>query len=111
MLALVGAGFCWPMEGSSFSSRELESFVGTDLVLGVRCSDVKIRKKGTHGARVDFMEDMGSEILLHLSFAGGEFAAKISPEGKPDAPEVAFDLDMGKIHLFDKRTGKALKRG
>ena len=110
MLALVGAGFCWPLEGSSFSFQELENFIGTDLVLGVRCSDVKIRKEGSHGARVDFMEDMGGEILLHLSFAGGEFVAKISPEEKPDAPEVAFDLDMSKIHLFHKQTGKALKQ-
>ena len=86
----TGAG-CWPWWGRDFAGRwkELLFFPGAGGLCRnrpgaggalLRCED---QKEGPHGPRVDFMEDMGGEILLHLSFVGGEFAAKISPRKSP----------------------------
>jgi len=95
---------------------DLESYVGKDVILGVRPENLRDEDNYIQAAgenviycTVEVTERMGSETYLYLSCEGNELTARVSPRStaKPgDTIKVA--LDINKIHLFDKDSEKTI---
>ena len=97
---------------------------GREFVLGVRPEEISLGSDGSDGgepaagsmhpcgARVEVVESLGNESLLYLDCGGHRIVAREDPGigTRPDEQvEIRFNLD--RVHLFDKKTGKALPTG
>lgn len=103
-----------PLDGQHESAwSRLED--GRELVLGVRPHDVAVAsddRTGDARGRVDVVEPLGSELLVHLALEGRgngqeELRALLPPESAvrvDQALELHFRRD--RLHLFDARTGE-----
>jgi len=85
-----------------------------DLEFGIRPEDVGVDRAGPDvveiGSRVVVVEPLGAENLVVLDTAGGELTARFAPTIAPRVEEaLRVRLDLGKMHLFDRRTGQALR--
>ncbi|HZS58032.1 MAG TPA: sn-glycerol-3-phosphate ABC transporter ATP-binding protein UgpC [Gemmatimonadaceae bacterium] len=53
-------------------------------------------------ARVELIEPLGSEVLLHVRSADGELTARVAPDATPPADaEITLAVDLAKAHFFD----------
>lgn len=85
----------------------------TELVLGVRPEDIVVHKKATPGASIEgeiyILEPLGCEIILDLKAGEDLIKAKAPPDFRANSGEkVWLSFDMNKIHVFDKKTEKAI---
>ena len=56
-------------------------------------------------ARVELIEPLGSEVLLHVRSADGELTARVAPDATPAAgAEIELAVDFAKAHFFDPAT-------
>jgi multiple sugar transport system ATP-binding protein len=89
------------------------SYVGRDLVLGVRPEHITERRSYVDGAEftrpVDVLEPMGTETMVHLEIAGTDVCARCSPEisASPGA-QMAFMAQMDHMHLIDPATEEVI---
>ncbi|MCK4330458.1 sn-glycerol-3-phosphate ABC transporter ATP-binding protein UgpC [candidate division WOR-3 bacterium] len=78
------------------------------VTIGVRPEDIIIDTKGKIRARVELVEALGNEALLHLSI--GEVRSIMrtyeSPPKSDDTIDISFRSE--KLHIFDTETGKRL---
>ncbi|MCK4595353.1 sn-glycerol-3-phosphate ABC transporter ATP-binding protein UgpC [candidate division WOR-3 bacterium] len=78
------------------------------VTIGVRPEDIGIDTKGKIRARVELVEALGNEALLHLSI--GEVRSIMrtyeSPPKSDDTIDISFRSE--KLHIFDTETGKRL---
>ncbi|GBF09775.1 ABC transporter, ATP binding protein, partial [Aeropyrum pernix] len=85
-----------------------------EVLVGVRPEDVVLGKGDlTFEAYVDFVEDLGSDSVVHLKTRSGQvIVAKLSG-GEPPSPgsRVIAGVSREKIHIFDKESGKAIAHG
>jgi multiple sugar transport system ATP-binding protein len=98
----------------------LAPHVGRDLVLGVRPEDLALRPlrqsdaaqarvNGHFSAKVDVVETLGSEKLVHLVHAEQRFVARTRPHAPLQVgDEVLVQARPTLIHLFDPVSGDAL---
>jgi multiple sugar transport system ATP-binding protein len=80
------------------------------VILGVRPEHLHLAQVGQGiTARVELVEPLGSELLLHLSSGEHQFAARL-PSGVPPATGsmVNLEIEREKVHFFDGETGMAL---
>jgi multiple sugar transport system ATP-binding protein len=80
---------------------------GQPVILGVRPEDVREAPAGeaTLTARVDLVEPLGAETLLHLATGATNFIARVRPTHAPARGALAhFAFDLAKAHLFDPVT-------
>ncbi len=96
--------------------QELD-YVGKEVIFGIRPEDVydalfaqvKVPGENMVRARVDIVENLGGEKVVHLRVGGLSFVGKFSAESKVrEGEEVDVVFDMKKIHTFDKKTKKAI---
>jgi multiple sugar transport system ATP-binding protein len=60
-------------------------------------------------ARVELIEPLGSEVLLHVRSADGELTARVAPDAAPVAgTEIDLAVDVAKAHFFDPATEQRL---
>jgi len=94
----------------------LASLGGSAVRVGVRPEDIHVGAAPSRGgafhsfnAAVEVVEPLGNEIIFHLRAGAVELVARQSTE-RTYAPGAAVEasLDLGKVHLFDNRTGHAL---
>jgi multiple sugar transport system ATP-binding protein len=90
----------------------LEGAQRREAVLGIRPEDLALANTGSGAElllQVDVVEPLGNEVLLYASREGQELVARLAPRALPRAGErVSLMLDLGKLHFFEKETGKAL---
>jgi multiple sugar transport system ATP-binding protein len=56
-------------------------------------------------ARLDLIEPLGSEVLLHVRSADGELTARVAPDVSAVAgAEIGLTVDLSKVHFFDPTT-------
>ncbi len=80
-----------------------------DVILGIRPEDMNVQSVGEIIATVDFHETLGNEILLYLSTEHYKFIVRAGPVETPaNRAKVAVKLNLGKIHIFDAKSGKNL---
>jgi len=83
---------------------------GPEVILGVRPEDIKIEDGGEKiQARVELVEPVGADNYVHFAVGRGKLIAKTPASFRPGLGKtVRISFDMGKIHVFDGKTEKAI---
>ncbi|MFL5981038.1 MAG: ABC transporter ATP-binding protein [Gaiellaceae bacterium] len=87
---------------------------GKQLEIGFRPEDMEIGNGGANGAvrfpaKVEVVEYLGNQELLHADAEGNEIVALVSSEEKVKVGDnVEFTLANDKLHLFDPETEESL---
>ena len=89
---------------------------GQEVIMGIRPEDLKdSRFPGRDdlpkvAAKVDVVENMGSENFVYFTLGGKPFVSRMDPRSADIQPgqQIQVALDTGHIHLFDPKTEKAL---
>ena len=105
----------WPAGGT-------RPAVGTKVQFGVRPEDVGIAASADRppapagerhievDARVDLAEPLGTETILFAELGGREVQGKMLDPRPVRAGEMLdFTLDLTRLHVFDKTSGKSLR--
>jgi multiple sugar transport system ATP-binding protein len=105
-----GDAFALPARWQSVGA----SLVGRDLEFGIRPEDVGVDADGGEiaeiGSRVIVTEPLGAENLIALETAGGELTGRFPPDVAPRPDDrMPLRLDLARMHLFDKRSGDAVR--
>lgn len=96
--------------------REL-NYIGKEVIFGIRPEDiydamfaqVKIPGENMVKAVVDIVENLGSERIVHLRVRGLTFVGAFHAESMvKEGQKVDVVFDMRKVHIFDKKTEKAI---
>ena len=103
---------CWDETGV------LKSYVGKNVVLGVRPKDVhddpafvEKMEKGVVNAEVEVMESVGGESYLYLTCSGHSITAGVDADAMRQSGEpIQIAFDMEKIKLFDSDTEHTIWR-
>jgi multiple sugar transport system ATP-binding protein len=103
-LRLEGATVRWRSAG-----------VNRRVVLGIRPEDLAIEAPGgSHGAvgvvpaRVELVELLGGEALLHLDSGGVDLTARVPAPVSVNGSELTLIVPPDRIHLFDGESRKRL---
>ena len=137
--AAEAGGLTIPLDASSWTPA-LGDWVGRDVTVGVRAEAIAESTRGAGSgdvsARVDFIEELGAEMIVHTSVArlsaSDEIVSAVAAASDDRAvvPTIASNLvtklpansavragetieltiDTSQIHLFDP-TGPSLRRG
>ena len=92
-------------------------YLGKEVVFGIGPEDVydavfaqvKVPGENMVRAKVEIVENLGSERIVHLKVGGLSFLGSFHSDSKvSEGQEVDVVFDMKKIHLFDKKTEKAI---
>lgn len=94
---------------------KLKSYVGEDLIMGIRPEDLYEGKsvkgsaqKNVFRMNVDVIEPVGPYLLLHLRKGHLSLVARVKHTRARVGQEVSIEMDRSKIHIFDKKTTKAI---
>jgi len=98
------------------ASAELESYVGREVIMGMRPECIHDEEMyisnattGIIECSVELTEMMGAETFLYLNCEGIPLVARVSPRTTTKMQDVIkVALDPNRIHLFDKETEKAI---
>lgn len=106
-LAVDAAGQRIDFSGYSLSGAP--PMHGKKVTLGVRPEHVKIDAEGVFSGRVTLVEPMGNQQIAWLECSGSSVACVCHADSgvRVDAA-VRFDLDLGKVSLFDAATGRRI---
>lgn len=88
----------------------LETPVRGAVTLGIRPEDLAPCAPGTPGAltlKVDFIEEMGAQRLVHGQVDGHAMICALPPDG-PVGDTLALRADAAMLHLFDAQSGARL---
>ncbi|OOC42710.1 ABC transporter ATP-binding protein [Thermosipho sp. 1074] len=98
-------------------AEKLEKYIDSDVIFGIRPENIYDKmfamapKEGENTARtkVDVVEPLGSETILHLVSGNDKFIAIVDPKTEAkEEQEIDVVFDMNTMHIFDKETGKAI---
>jgi multiple sugar transport system ATP-binding protein len=88
---------------------------GRDLLIGFRPEDLEIANGSGPGnavrlpAKVEVVEYLGNQELIHAQTEGNEIIALVSSEREVKVgQQVEFAIPLGKLHLFDPETEETL---
>ena len=82
------------------------------VTLGIRPEDLRAAAGGqpaTVRARVDLVELLGGDALVHATADGVELTARLPTPVPPAGRELGFVVPPERIHLFDGETGTRLE--
>ncbi len=87
-----------------------------ELIFGIRAEDISIAGADAPAAGVaiecvtDVIEALGPDTLVFADFNGQGVTARVQQEIRPRSGEpVRFNLNIKRAHLFDPKTGQALR--
>ena len=96
-------------------SSELRSRIGEEVIMGIRPEDLyesKYVKETTQQNAVkmtlDLIEPVGAYLLLHLKAGRIPLVATVRDTKVKAGQEVIMEIDSSKIHIFSKKTTKAI---
>jgi multiple sugar transport system ATP-binding protein len=112
--ALTAEGFSVPVADGLLAEAGAQR--GQEVVMGIRPEDLKdARFPGRDGlpkigAKVDVVENMGSENFVYFTVGGKAFTSRMDPRSSDIQPGQTVDvaIDTGHIHLFDPKSETAL---
>jgi len=97
------------------TSSELRNYTGMELIMGIRPEDIYESKfaeesKKEYAVRVtlDLIEPVGPFLLLHLRAGRIPLVATVKDTRVKAGQQVIMEIDPSKIHIFDKKTTKAI---
>ena len=103
--AVSGPFAAWRPRGAALPAR---------AVIGIRPEHLVPAEAGEVRARLEAVEYLGAETLLHLRAADGQALRALAPgDWAPPAPgaEIALGFEPRHVHLFDAETGARLALG
>ncbi|QKV19074.1 ABC transporter ATP-binding protein [Oricola thermophila] len=94
---------------------------GQRVAFGLRPDDLYPTGHGIHSGEahevhamrvpVTITEPLGNETLVFVTFAGGDWIARmLNPKALQSGEEIELSFDLSQAHLFDAKTGKSLRR-
>jgi multiple sugar transport system ATP-binding protein len=91
--------------------------VGKEVVFGIRPEHIQDRmycidpiEDNCFLAEVEFVEPMGSEMIVYLTIGSVSMVGKVSPKTSAKAGSVVgIHVDMDQVHVFDKETGRVIQ--
>ncbi|MGC9396415.1 MAG: ABC transporter ATP-binding protein [Anaerolineae bacterium] len=94
-----------------------KSYLGAEVVLGLRPEHIHDPDYAPPGivpalveGRVDVTELMGNEVLTYFTLDHAEFIGRFDPRTKSTVGSTkTAAFDMSRMHLFDKKTEKAIR--
>jgi multiple sugar transport system ATP-binding protein len=94
----------------------VKSYVGKEVIFGVRPEDLIYQEKGETPAsiktKVSVIEPLGAEIHLYIETAKHTLIARVPPRHEFHiGDEAHFEADMNKVIFFDIETEKAISGG
>jgi len=97
-------------------SKKMQSMTDKQVILGIRAEDIydKLYSKvatdiNSFLALIEVVEQMGSEMYIHLRIEHNTFVAKVDAHKKLDVnQDLDVVLDVSKCHFFDAETEKSL---
>jgi multiple sugar transport system ATP-binding protein len=86
---------------------ELYKHDGREVLVGIRPEHVRLdtEGEGVQGT-IDFIENLGSDIIVHVKIGEEVIVAKVKEEPPPVGSKVVAILDESRIRVFDASTGK-----
>lgn len=115
---LIDAGSFRVMIPKEKNKEIYESYVGKDVVFGIRPDDITDKElstlvvpseENTIKVYVDVIEPMGSTVTMYLTSGDHTLVATIDADTKAkEGQEMEVVFDMNKAHLFDKQTEQAI---
>lgn len=115
--AVKFADYILPLPEGKGGKTVLGPYIGKGVTLGIRPEDLHSEPVFIHASKescinmtVDVAELMGSEIYLHGQAGQQALTARI-PSRVPvvSGQTVQLAIDLNKLHLFDKDSGKAIR--
>jgi len=98
--------------------KVLKEYMGKEIVLGIRPDDIYIKGYTSIPSRgrayevpgtVDFVEALGSDTIVHVDVGRDILIVKVPGEIAVRIGEkVKLLLDLNRLHLFDKRSERAI---
>jgi len=100
----------------AFDAPGLGTYENNGVTLGVRPEHLVPTSSGRAPARaaiirtrVELIEPLGSEVLLHVRSADGELTARVAPDITPPiGAEIDLALDLDHVHYFDPATDQRI---
>jgi len=96
-------------------TSEIESYIDSEIVMGIRPEDIHENKsaegntqKDTIRMTLDLIEPVGPYLLLHLKAGQIPLTATVKETKVKAGQEIIMEMEPDKIHLFDKKTKKAI---
>ncbi|AKI98081.1 ABC transporter ATP-binding protein [Kosmotoga pacifica] len=94
--------------------EKLKPYVGKDVIFGIRPENiydkmfaVSPRDEFVAKGKVDVVEPLGSETLIHATISGDDIIAKVDPKTRAQAGDtIDLVFDMSMVHVFDIETEK-----
>jgi multiple sugar transport system ATP-binding protein len=88
---------------------------GRPMIFGIRPEHLTEKKAHTHAAmtdfqaRVDVLEPMGMDTMVFVNINGEDICARSAPKAvTPVGQEMAFSIDMSRMHLIDPASDKVV---
>jgi multiple sugar transport system ATP-binding protein len=99
--------------------NHFEDYIDKEVLFGIRPEDIYDKafyeeKEGNHEgnvlkAKIEVVEPLGAETLLHAAISDQSFTAKVTPRTEAEAmQEMELVFDMNAMHAFDKETEEAI---
>jgi multiple sugar transport system ATP-binding protein len=99
-------GVSLPLAGAAARASAAD---GREVVVGIRPEHFGIGGGATLTGRVDVVEPLGSDTLVHFTLGGANLTARVEPKMRPQPGEMlSLAIDPARIHLFDPQTERAL---
>jgi multiple sugar transport system ATP-binding protein len=96
-------------------SSELRSYIGAEVIMGIRPEDLYESKSAGRPMQenafritLDLIEPIGPYLLLHLKTGNIPLVATVKNTEAKAGQEVIMEIDPSKIHIFNKKTTKAI---
>jgi multiple sugar transport system ATP-binding protein len=105
---IVASGFELPMPAALPSPGE-----GRKVIVGIRPENVREAARGGEtarvNARVDFVEPLGHEVIVHARIGDDILVAKLDPHRAPEmGSDIGLEIELNALHIFDAATEQRL---
>ncbi len=111
--AVATAGFRAPVPEAVLPATRGRD--GARVVVAIRPERVRVAERESTGpvlrvdARVEFVEPLGHEVIVHARVGEDTLVAKADPHRAPEmGAAIGLELDLGALHLFDAVTEERL---
>lgn len=86
----------------------LKPYIGKDVHLGIRPSDLAVNENGPIPAHVESIEPLGDAYLIYVRIGEKVVVYKHTEEHAPAEKALHFAPNPAKLHLFDPETEKRI---
>jgi multiple sugar transport system ATP-binding protein len=96
---------------SKYQKATLEACMGKRVTIGVRPEDIHAADEDGENVfqtKLDLAEMLGSEMLMHFTFAGSKTIARFPADCDTSNEMMRFKVDAQKAYVFDGDTGNVI---